>query len=584
VRVAARAWLAASVAAASVGSALGVAVERFSLSTPEELARGELDGIAIDADGVLRLAPAEDVLWGPGEGIVWDVEPAGDGGAFVALSSPGRVLRVRSGEPAVAWYVAQEEKMVTAVAADGTGGVYAGVTPGGQILHGNGPDRLEPMAETGAAFVWALARGEGRRLWIGTGAPGGLRSLGPHDETARVVFETGDDPVRCLAPRPDAGVVLGTGGEGRVISVDADGRPFVLLDADEEEIVAVAIAADGAVWALAASGPKQVAAAQPALDAGSVTTVRVTATPPGDDATSPSAEAAPSPAPIRRFSAPPGGVLYRISPDGGWRKVWDSAQETAFGLALDRSGSPVVATGDRGRLHTLDASGRSAALVRISSEQASAIAAAADGALLVGGTTDAQVVQLGPRLRTTGSYETPAIDAGGVARWGRVEWRANVPAGATLAVSARSGNTAEPDATWTDYRPLVAGDDSAAVDLPPTRFLQVKLELAPGRDGASPALHGIEARWLPHNRPPELASVGIDPPGTAWSVTPVPTPRATGPTVADDPVSRRMAAAGNPMPGAVRKGWELGSRTVWWTATDPDGDALASRSTTRVPR
>jgi hypothetical protein len=37
------------------------------------------------------------------------------------------------------------------------------------------------------------------------------------------------------------------------------------------------------------------------------------------------------------------------------------------------------------------------------------------------------------------------------------------------------------------------------------------------------------------------------------------------------------AAGGAGMQGGIRKSWEHGARTVWWTAADPDGDALTYR-------
>ena len=73
----------------------------WSASTGDELALGTLRGTAVDEDGRVALAPPLETLWGPAEGIVWAVAPAGGDGAFVALSGPGRVVRVQRGSPAI---------------------------------------------------------------------------------------------------------------------------------------------------------------------------------------------------------------------------------------------------------------------------------------------------------------------------------------------------------------------------------------------------------------------------------------------------------------------------------------------------
>ena len=50
---------------------------------------------------------------------------------------------------------------------------------------------------------------------------------------------------------------------------------------------------------------------------------------------------------------------------------------------------------------------------------------------------------------TSGSYESPVHDSGSVARWGRITWRGS--SGGQVQVATRSGNSARPDKTWSDW-------------------------------------------------------------------------------------------------------------------------------------
>jgi sugar lactone lactonase YvrE len=576
---------AASVRAASVRS--------WAMASADEFGPGTLEGTALDGEGRITLAPRLETLWGPGEGIVWDVETDGAGGAFVALSSPTRVLHVVPGREPEFWHATGDETLVAAILPDGDGGVYMGLSPSGRLIHATAPGATREVATSEALFIWALAAAADGSVWIGTGFPGRLLRVDPGGEL-HTVFESRDDPVRCIETLDEGGIVFGTGGRGRVIRVADDGRPFVLFDADEAEIVTLETGGDGSLYALTAQGSKQIAAARSAASTSPDATVRVTATAPdpgpnGDDQPDPDgqaeaaqrrAEAQERAAAAQRFTTPPGGALYRITPDGDYRQLWQAQNEVPFALARLGDGTLLVATGDRGRIHAIDEAGRRSVLVEIPSDQASALGRDPDGAVLVGGTTDARVARIEPDLRDTGSYVSPVHDAGAAADWGRLRWDADRPAGSTVRASVRAGNTAEPDDTWSVWTPL-DGDGTIGVEtgLPVTRWCQARIELKPSRGGASPAVRRVELVYLPHNRRPAITEVTVQPAGVVWTHAATQSSRTQGPVVADDPVSRRTAAAMRPATVAkpVRKWYELGARTISWTAADPDGDRLAYR-------
>lgn len=556
----------------------------WTASSAEEFSAGSLEGTALDEEGRVHLALARETMWGPEQGVVWQVLPDGAGGAFAALSGPGRLLHVDADGTSAVWFEAGSETLVAAIALDGSGGVYAGLSPDGAIVRVTQPDRAEVVAETGALFIWALAAAPDGGLWIATGLPGSLEHRAA-DGTLRTVFDSGDDPVRCVLGLADGGALVGTGGRGRVIRFDERERPFVLLDTDEPEIVDIALGADGAIHVLAARASKQVRAARQAAAAQANETVRVVASPPPsdngggeredeDDGDEPE-QRRPS-TPVRMPRAPGGAVLYRLTEGGGARPVWSSAKQMPFALTAAADGALLVATGDLGRIIRVDARGRASMLAEIPSDQVSAVAAAPDGRIWVGGTSDARVERIGPAPLRAGSYLTPAVDAGATADWGRLSWDAELPRGAALRVSVRSGNTDEPDSTWSDWVELRATDGEAVPSgLAPSRRLQARIQMESGRDGASPRLRHLEMFYLPRNRPPEIREMDVQPAGIVWSANPAQSSRPRGPLVADDPVSRKAVKTieGRTVRG-MRKSFELGARTVAWKAEDPDDDRL----------
>ncbi len=554
------------------------AARSWSVSTAEEFSRGRLEGTALDEEGRVRLAFGLETLWGPGEGVVWDVRPTGERDTFVALSAPGRVLRVGANGAAEVWYEGGGDSLVAALAPDGKGGVYFGLSPAGQLLHAAVPGKAEVVGETGASFIWALAAADDGSIWVGTGIPGRLLRFSLEGQL-ETVFETGDDPVRCLSSLEGGGVILGTGGHGRVIRFDAQLRPFVLFDADEPEVVDLTPGPDGMVFVLVARGSKQARAA-PQAAAMADETVRVVAAAPSGDEDEVVEVVEPEgprrPTPPRRSSTPQGAVLYRVSADGGGQPIWSSQRETPFALARTTDRHLLVATGDLGRIHRLDERGRESMLLEIPSEQASALAPTSDGGVLVGGTTNARLVLLGSDALDRGIYLTEAFDAGGVAEWGRMTWEAELPRGAEVRVLVRAGNTDDPDTTWTEWIEIVGRRAAAAEPrLPPSRWFQARVELEASRAGESPLLRSLELFFLARNRAPRIESVTVQPAGVVWSQVLVQSARPRGPVVADDPVSRKAVQS---LEGhgskSIRKSFELGVRTATWKAEDPDGDTL----------
>jgi len=565
--------------------ARAAAARSWSLASAEEFSPGRLQGTALDGEGRIALAPALANLWGPAEGIVWDLEPDGAGGAFVAVSSPTRVIHLRPGAEPEFWHATGDETLVAAILPDGSGGLYIGLSPDGRLLHATGPGEVEPLADSEALFIWALAAGSDGSVWIGTGLPGRLLRVDPEGRV-EAVFESGDDPVRTIAALDDGGVVFGTGGRGRVIRVKPGGRPFVLFDSEETEIVALEIDVDGTIYALAARGAKQVAAAR---SASSVHVVeRVTATAPQSD--DPQAQPEPEPEeqpgqsarsqPAARFKTLGGGALYRIAENGDFRRLWDSTTEVPFALARRADGSSLVATGDAGRVYAVDDDGRSSVLVQLASDQASALVRAPDDSLLVGGTTDARVERIEAGPGATGMYLSPVHDAGGVANWGRLHWEAELPSGSKVRAEVRAGNTAAPDPTWTGWRRL-HGTGALGVEtgLPSTRWFQTRLVLEPSAKGISPAVRRVELYYQPHNRRPTIDELTVQPAGVVWSRSLSQPARPNGPSMAADPVSRKTVAGLRPLTTArpVRKSYQLGARTISWSASDPDQDGLSCR-------
>jgi Bacterial Ig-like domain/Purple acid Phosphatase, N-terminal domain/Glycosyl hydrolases family 16 len=88
---------------------------------------------------------------------------------------------------------------------------------------------------------------------------------------------------------------------------------------------------------------------------------------------------------------------------------------------------------------------------------------------------------------SSGSFDSRVFDAGAgqSADWGALTWSASAPVGTGVALSARTGDTPVPDATWTAFSPIAASGG----DVPgSSRYVQYRAQLTTADPAVTPAL------------------------------------------------------------------------------------------------
>ena len=105
----------------------------WELNSWQDLVRGRFDGIALDRDGRLSVAPEMSPLLTPDQPAIWSLAAAPDGSVYAGTGNRGRVYRVSpDGKSSVVWNADQPEIFTVTVAPDGR--VYAGSSPDGKVV------------------------------------------------------------------------------------------------------------------------------------------------------------------------------------------------------------------------------------------------------------------------------------------------------------------------------------------------------------------------------------------------------------------------------------------------------------------
>jgi hypothetical protein len=104
-----------------------------------------------------------------------------------------------------------------------------------------------------------------------------------------------------------------------------------------------------------------------------------------------------------------------------------------------------------------------------------------------GGTVVIDWLRLSPYI-AAGTFTSRVLDAGQPVNWDTVTWTSIRPEGAGLTVSLRTGNTAVPDGTWTNFSPVAASGNAIGGN---SRYIQYRVELTTMTPNGTPVFQGI---------------------------------------------------------------------------------------------
>ncbi len=193
----------------------------------------------------------------------------------------------------------------------------------------------------------------------------GRLTLGP---AVTSLYESSAPFLWTLASAPDGSVFVGSGNEGQVYRVDADGTGTIFFDSEELEVHAIALAPGGGIYA----------------------------------ATSPD------------------GKIYKVDETGAGMVFFDPPDRYVWSLVVDRDGNVFAGTGDKGVIYKIDPDGQGAPFYETKATHVMTLAFDREGRLLAGTESPGRVFQIDasgkPFVLLDSAYEeihTLRVDAGG---------------------------------------------------------------------------------------------------------------------------------------------------------------------------
>ncbi len=559
--------------AASNGFA--VAPQFWRIRTAEDFLSGDIEGFAVTSRGELRAGPTARKIASFTDPFVLAQVSAPNGEHFFGTGNEGKVYRLR-GTELKAIYTAPEPEIYAMAWRDNA--LYVGTSPNGKIY------RLDPESGKAApffdpkeAYIWAL-QFVGKDLAVATGVDGKLFRVAPNGE-GKVWFDSTETHLRCIAARPDGSVLVGGAGKGRIYSVAPDGAAHALYESALNEISSIYVDANGVGWAAAVSNVLPAAAPQKTQPPQQKPQQQQQ----GSSSAAQSGEQKKEETPAGEVSFSFGdgsgasaaqagaGELYRINSDDFVEVIRKFDHEMIYAIAAGANGSILLSTGPQGRIYQLKG-GDVSLIANVPEKQVVSISNT--GATTVVTTTNSGAVY---RLDSTPSnrseFRSAAKDVERFSRFGHYRIEGDHVGGGALAIAFRTGNTKNPDTTWSPWT-LASPQPDGNIAAPPGRYMQWKLSMP--KPSPDIVVDSVTIAFVNRNIAPSIDAMAVQDPAVVFVTSSYPSSpqvvEATNPdeygifTSLDTPREK----ANEPGKKVFRKGY----RTILWRAHDENGDTL----------
>ena len=568
-----------------------------------QFAGGRIENLSLRPGGTLVIAAAIETVYSSDQPLIWSMAAAPDGSLYLGTGHQGNVYRIDpKGSAQLLWSAPEIEVFAIAVAPDGS--VFAGTSPDGKVYRINDKGEHEVYFDPKETYIWSLVVGKGGgksmtpELFIGTGEEGKIyRATGPGE--GELYYESGQRHVVSLALDTEGRLLAGTDPNGILYRIEQKGKAFALYDSDLPEIRDLHVTSEGEIFAAAVGGGYSAYGGSSSFgtvagQAAATATITVTASPGNGPKIEPKPTAKQSTEPQSAVTVSGSMIavtgleraaVLRIAPSLEVEKIWKSDSESVLAIGLPGSGREgvLVATDKQGRIYSVDKQGEITLEAQQDHGQITRIVTSKNSRWITTAHTG-ELLRWGHDSSKTGSYTSSAHDAKTVARWGRLSWRGELPGGVGISFRTRSGNSAQPDTSWSDWSETVEMEEGpwrgGPIASPPARYVQWKVTLT-GKSGRSPLLHGVRLTYLPRNRAPKIESIDISTASVSDTSSSADLSTDTSPSdssaysiTVTDTGSVSSAGGGDANGNGALTAGPQRKLKIAWTATDPDGDDL----------
>lgn len=534
--------------------------QKWELRSKDDFLQGKFKGISVTFDGILSLSPNEKEIEGPAEDFYLSLLITSKEVVYLGTGHGGRIYRINL-QGKAELYFQTPEMDIYCLAQDRKGNLYAGTSPNGKIYKITAQNKGDVFFNPPEKYIWDLLFVENDILMAAVGESGGIYEINKQGE-GRLILKAEENHILCLKKDKKGNLIAGSGGRGLLYRISPQGKASILFESPYEEIKSIAFDNEGNIYAAAGGRITKVKREKVSqVTQKSETDITITVTP-----------SSVTPPRIIPSDQKQPSALYKVSPEGMARRLWHSEEDLIYTVLWNRADKKLIfGTGNKGKIFTIDKNEKISLLIQKNSEQVYELHSDVLKIYMISN-NPSQLSVIYPEQRFSGEYLSRVFDAKAVSSWGRIAWEGELSSGTTLQFQTRSGNSAEPNQTWSDWSPPYKKKEGEIILSPKARYIQFKVMFKTQSGRLSPLLQRVYLFYLQTNIAPLITKLELLPSNQVFLKPPEREEVIWG---LEADLSKESGGKEEVRTYVVRKKVERqGFQTVTWEATDENGDNL----------
>ncbi len=518
-----------------------------------EFERGDTQNVTIHQDGTLSIGLQGESLAQLNTPYVWCADTDHNGNIYVGTGNNGKIWKI-TGKDTLLFFQTNEIAVYCLLCSPG-GDIYAGTMPQGKVYKINPKGDGSVILDTGDTYIWDLEMDDRGALYVATGAKARIFKITPKE--TQTFFQCDQTHVKSLCFEKNGRLYAGTSGNGYIYRFDKNGKAFVLFDTQMEEVHSIVATPRGETFAAVFGEPKPGFPEPRGTDREEDENSSIQANEAADIALAPQAIIP------ERLAANGEGptALFKINSSGYAKDLWLGKSGKIYSLGWMEN-RLIVGTGNDGKLYHVDENEKMTLIYQFDQSQITSIISH-NQSLIVGTANMGECFRLGPDQAASGEFTSETLDTGLPVEWGIVSLEGRLTE-QLVNVFARSGNTEEPEQSWSPWQPLTRDGDTFPVTCPPARFIQLRCKLE-RRGDRVPVVEKISISYIQKNLAPQVTDILIHRPGDYYNVS------SDNPN--NNPDDRNIGLVYPKQLGEAE--YKKGYRSVDWLFEDPNFDGLS---------
>ena len=477
----------------------------------EDFNKGTPKNISISSKGKIKLAPKLEKFSELQMEYIWDIAEDSIGNIYAGTGNEGKIYKIQS-DGTSSLFFDSPEVGVLSLAVDLDDNLYAGTSPDGLIYKITPEEDVTTLLSSEEKYVWDLTFDSSGNLYAATGTNGKIFKITPDGEH-NVVFDSEETHIMCLL-HIDGVIYAGSEGKGIIYKIDENDHASVVYQTGQKEVHCLAVDDQGNLYA------------------GTATTV----------------SPRPGEPPPRQGEKKKESRIYRVTPEGVISRLWTAPVPLILSLVIDADDNLIVGTGNEGKIYSVNMKGESTYLTKCEEADVLAMHKSEIDLFLLSTGNPGKLYKLSKKFVKEGSIESEAHDTRLISQWGVIKWETEMVESASVTLATRSGNTAKPDNTWSEWSEELMTAEGVKIPSPSARFIQWRAKISTADESSTPVLKDVSIAYVQTNVEPKIESIKVVK-GTPESREGPPRERQNKP---------------NPTP----------IRTIQWIVKDPNNDKL----------